>query len=93
MVAEVYLMSYPGRRFRGVVQGIGWANYPDNGATIGVLPEVPRSLDWVRLASRFPVRILLEERDASRPFRMGTTAVVTIKGDPAGATGSPAPAR
>jgi multidrug efflux system membrane fusion protein len=80
MTAEVYLMSYPGRRFRGVVQGIGWANYPDEGATVGVLPSVSRTLNWVRLASRFPVRILLEERDAERPFRMGSTAVVTIKG-------------
>lgn len=83
MTAEVYLMSYPGRRFRGVVQGIGWANYPDQGATVGVLPAVPRTLDWVRLASRFPVRILLQERDPERPFRMGSTAVVTIKGSPA----------
>ena len=80
MVAEVYLMSYPNRRFRGVVQGIGWANLPDQGATVGVLPDVPRTLNWVRLASRFPVRILLEERDPERPFRMGATAVVTIKG-------------
>ena len=80
MAAEVYLMSYPNRRFRGVVQGIGWANLPDQGATVGVLPDVPRTLNWVRLASRFPVRILLEERDPERPFRMGATAVVTIKG-------------
>ena len=80
MVAEVYLMSYPHRRFRGVVQGIGWANLPDQGLTVGVLPDVPRTLNWVRLASRFPVRILLEERDPERPFRMGATAVVTIKG-------------
>jgi membrane fusion protein, multidrug efflux system len=80
MTAEVYLMSYPNRRFRGVVQGIGWANHPDQGATVGVLPDVPRTLNWVRLASRFPVRILLEERDPERPFRMGATAVVTIKG-------------
>jgi membrane fusion protein, multidrug efflux system len=80
MTAEIYLMSYPNRRFRGVVQGIGWANHPDQGATVGVLPDVPRTLNWVRLASRFPVRILLEERDPERPFRMGATAVVTIKG-------------
>lgn len=82
MEAEVYLLSYPGRPFRGVVQGIGWANHPDDGATVGVLPEVPRTLNWVRLASRFPVRILLEDRDPDRPFRMSTSAVVTIRGFP-----------
>jgi multidrug efflux system membrane fusion protein len=82
MRAEVYLLSYPGRSFRGVVQGIGWATRPDEGATLGILPTVSRTLNWVRLANRFPVRILLEERDAARPFRMGSTAVVTIKGFP-----------
>jgi len=86
MTAEVFLMSYPGRRFRGVVQGIGWATRPDEGAAVGVLPAVPRSLNWVRLANRFPVRILLEDRDPDRPFRMGTTAVVTIKGSAAART-------
>jgi multidrug efflux system membrane fusion protein len=80
MRAEVYLVSYPNRRFRGVVQGIGWANHPDDGSTIGVLPSVTRTLNWVRLANRFPVRVVLEDRDAERPFRMGASAVVTIKG-------------
>ena len=34
------------------------------------------------LAQRFPVRIVLEERDEQRPFRMGQTAVVTVRGQP-----------
>jgi multidrug efflux system membrane fusion protein len=86
MQAEIYLLTYPGRPFQGVVQGIGWANQPDDGATVGVLPEIRRTLNWVRLANRFPVRILLEERDPERPFRMGTTAVVTIRGFPIAAS-------
>ncbi len=80
MPAEVYLVSYPGRRFRGVVQGIGWAIHQEDGATVGGLPAVKQTLNWVRLANRIPVRILLEERDPARPFRMGATAVVTIRG-------------
>lgn len=92
MIAEIYLMSYPGKRFQGVVQGIGWATHPDEGAPVGILPAVPRTLNWVRLANRFPVRILLEHRDPEHPFRMGATAVVTIKGFPAPA-GGPAPSR
>jgi multidrug resistance efflux pump len=76
--AEVYLLAYPGRRFRGVVQGIGWALYQKDGATVGVLPAIEPTLNWVRLAQRFPVRIALEDRDPERPFRMGATAVVTI---------------
>lgn len=92
MEVEVYLLTYPGRPFRGVGQGIGWVNHPDDGATVGVLPEVRNTLNRVRLANRFPVRILLEERDAERPFRMGTTAVVPIRGFPAQAAPA-APAR
>jgi len=89
---EVDLLTYPGRPFRGVVQGIGWVNPPDAGATVGVLPEIRKTLNWVRLANRFPVRILLEERGVERPFRMGTTAVVPIRGFPAQAAPA-APAR
>jgi multidrug efflux system membrane fusion protein len=91
MEAEVYLVTSPGRPFRGVVQGIGWANRPDDGATVGVLPEVRRTLNWVRLANRFQVRVRLEERDAERPFRMGATAVVTIRGFPRGTSATPSP--
>src|SRR5262245_46398350 len=90
MEAEVYLLSYPGRRFRGVVQGIGWANKPQDGTTVGgVLPDVQQTLNWVRLANRFQVRVRLEEQDAERPFRMGTTAVVTISGFPPGTSSPP----
>jgi multidrug resistance efflux pump len=83
MEAEVYLMSYPRRKFRGRVQGIGWALYQKDGATIGGLPAVEPTLNWVRLAQRFPVRVILEEPDPQHPFRMGASAVVTIKGFPA----------
>ena len=93
MEAEVYLVSYPRRSFRGVVQGIGWANRPEEGATVGLLPEVRRTLNWVRLANRFQVRVRLEERDAERPFRMGTTAVVTIRGFPPRPVAAAAPPR
>ena len=80
MRAQVYLVSYPDRPFRGVVQGIGWGLFQRDGATVDGLPEVPPTLNWVRLAQRFPVRIVLEEPDPKRPFRMGQTAVVTIRG-------------
>ncbi|MDX2169541.1 MAG: HlyD family efflux transporter periplasmic adaptor subunit [Deltaproteobacteria bacterium] len=81
MTVDVYLISYPQRRFRGTVQGVGWGLFQQNGATVGVLPEVQPTLNWVRLAQRFPVRIQLDERDPAHPFRMGQTAVVTVRGD------------
>ncbi|HUA33030.1 MAG TPA: HlyD family efflux transporter periplasmic adaptor subunit [Candidatus Binataceae bacterium] len=80
MRAEVFLLGYPNVRFRGRVEGVGWALFQDNGATVSGLPRVEPTLNWVRLAQRFPVRVTLEDRDARYPFRMGETAVVTIKG-------------
>jgi len=81
--ADVFLIGYPGKRYRGVVTGIGWANYPDNIKQQGVLPEVQRTLNWVILASRFPVRIEIHERDPEHPLRMGMTAFVTVLDRPA----------
>jgi membrane fusion protein, multidrug efflux system len=81
MRADVYLLSYPNKRFRGRVQGIGWALYQGNGASVEGLPQVEATLNWVRLSQRFPVRIILSDPDPSFPFRMGSTAVVTIQGN------------
>jgi len=81
MPAQVYLLSYPHQRFRGRVQGVGWALFQNNGATVQGLPSVEETLNWVRLSQRFPVRIILEQNDPAFPFRMGATAVVTVQGD------------
>ncbi|WP_347986584.1 biotin/lipoyl-binding protein [Methylomonas sp. AM2-LC] len=81
--ADIFLIGYPGKRYKGVVTGIGWANSPDTIKQQGVLPEVQRTLNWVILASRFPVRIEIQDRDANYPLRMGMTAFVTILDGPA----------
>jgi multidrug efflux system membrane fusion protein len=80
MTAQVYLIGYRNHRFRGVVQGVGWALFQENGATVEGLARTAPTLNWVRLSQRFPVRITLMDRDPKRPFRMGETAVVTIQG-------------
>ena len=81
MPAEVSLLSYPGKRFQGEVQGIGWGLFQQNGATIAGPPNVEETLNWVRLNQRFPVRIVLKRADSDHPFRMGQTAIVTIRGE------------
>ena len=80
MRADVSLLSYPGKSFQGEVEGIGWGLFQQNGATVGGLPNVEETLNWVRLNQRFPVRIVLKRGDSSHPFRMGQTAIVTIRG-------------
>jgi multidrug efflux system membrane fusion protein len=76
--AEIYLQFKGGKRFKGKVVGLGWAVVPEDGTSAIGLPSVPRNLDWVRLAQRFPVRIEVENPDDS--FRIGASAVVTITG-------------
>ncbi len=80
MHAEVFLLSYPDKRFSAQVQGIGWGLYQENGATVQGFPEVEPTLNWVRLSQRFPVRIILGPNNPQWPFRIGQTAVVTIQG-------------
>ena len=75
---DVFLVAYPGIHFKGEVQGIGWANYPDNQKVTDALPQVQRTLNWVVLAARFPVRIRLLDRDPAHPFRMGMSAFTTV---------------
>jgi multidrug efflux system membrane fusion protein len=78
--AEVYLLSVPARRFMGKVQGIGWAVTPRDEIidTSGGVPSVPRELNWVHIAQRFPVRIEVQNPDPEL-FRLGASAVAIIK--------------
>jgi multidrug efflux system membrane fusion protein len=77
--AEVYLLSAPGRRFRGKVQGIGWAVEPEGEINLRGVPYIKRELNWVHIAQRFPVRIEVADPDPEL-FRMGASAVAIIKG-------------
>src|SRR5438309_7836815 len=81
--ATVYLVSAPNQRFRGKVQGIGWAVKPEGEIDLppSGVPYVKRELNWVRVAQRFPVRIEVENPDPNL-FRMGASAVAIIDGPP-----------
>jgi multidrug resistance efflux pump len=79
--ASVYLPAYPGMRFEGRVQGIGWGVEQQDGdgarGDDGV-PSVDPTVDWVRMAQRFPVRITLVDVDPAHPLRKGMRAAVRI---------------
>jgi membrane fusion protein, multidrug efflux system len=81
MSAEVYVLSRPNIRFKGVVDSVGFGVTPD-ADLIGQLspanlPDVQRTLNWVHLASRFPVRVRIIS-PASDLFRLGESADVII---------------
>src|ERR1700684_4462720 len=82
MQADVYIMSKPNERFSGVVDSIGFGVTPDAdviGRFEQGLPDVQRTLNWVHLASRFPVRVRVENPPADL-FRVSEAAVVVMRG-------------
>src|SRR2546428_221664 len=90
MEAEVYVLTAPRYRFRGRVQGIGWAVNPQDQPVLAGVPQIKRELNWVHIAQRFPVRIRVENPDPPDVFRVGASAVAIIRGWPAdGAPGTP----
>ena len=76
--ATVYVMAQSSRPLRGEVESLGWGVASDVSATFGGLPHVERTLNWVRIAARFPVRIQLQAPPDDL-MRLGASAVVVIE--------------
>ena len=77
--ATVYLMSDTGKRFAGEVDSIGFGVLPDDGGVVlEGLPRVQRSINWVHVSQRFPVKIAVRDPDPEL-FRVGTSAVATLE--------------
>jgi multidrug efflux system membrane fusion protein len=78
--ADLFLMSHENVPLRGVVESIGHGVTPDP-SVAGVispgLPAIERSLSWVHLAARYPVRIRIESPPSSL-LRIGETAVAVV---------------
>jgi multidrug efflux system membrane fusion protein len=82
MPADVYVLAKPNVRFSGVVDSIGFGVTPnaDVFGTLGPgLPDAQRTLNWVHLASRYPVRVRVKDPPPEL-FRISGSAVVIIRG-------------
>jgi multidrug efflux system membrane fusion protein len=75
---DVYLMGHPDRKFDGVVQSLGYGVFPEDGNVADGLPNIERTLNWVHLSTRFPVRILIQNPDPTL-FRIGATALTIVR--------------
>jgi multidrug resistance efflux pump len=77
--AVVTLMSYPDQPIEGVVNSIGRAISTPDTADIGQLvPEISATFDWVRLAQRIPVKIILKKIPEGVDLVSGMTASVVV---------------
>ena len=86
MHADVYVMSRPNVRYDGIVDSVGYGVQPDStlvGSFSPGLPDVQRSLNWVHLATRFPVRVRILAPE-TEPFRLSESAVIVMRSDRGG---------
>jgi multidrug efflux system membrane fusion protein len=75
----VYSMIDRHQAVKGLVEGIGWGVLDEDRINLPrSVPYVERSLNWVRVAQRFPVRIKLENPPQGI-MRLGASAVVEVK--------------
>jgi membrane fusion protein, multidrug efflux system len=76
--ATVFVMAQPRFPLRGTVDSLGWGVASSGSATFGGLPHVESTLNWVRIAARFPVRVLLNDPPEDL-MRLGASAVIEIE--------------
>jgi multidrug efflux system membrane fusion protein len=80
--ADIYLMPQNDRPLRGTVESVGYGVIPDPtliGTLSPGLPDVQRTLNWVHLATRYPVRVLVNDPPPNT-LRIGQTAIVVMRG-------------
>jgi membrane fusion protein, multidrug efflux system len=81
--ATAYSMIDRRRAITGKVESIGWGVLDQERINLPrSVPYVERSLNWVRVAQRFPVRIRLTN-PPQELMRLGASAVVEIRRGPA----------
>lgn len=81
MPAEIYRLSDPAKALHGTVESIGYGVTPDPdimGQFGPGLPDLQRTLNWVHLASRFPVRVRIDS-PPNGTIRMGESAVLIVQ--------------
>jgi multidrug resistance efflux pump len=76
--AEILLDVAPGRIFQGRVVSIGYGVETQAAGTLGDLPTISSSSNWLRDAQRFPVVIRFADESARGLRRAGGQADVTI---------------
>lgn len=75
---------YPDKVFHGIVQSIGWGinrKETSSEAAQSSLEYLKPTEDWIQIAQRFPVKIVLTDVDPNYPLRIGASAYTYIYAD------------
>lgn len=79
--AEVYTMMQSDTKISAKVVSTGWGIATTSAIDLpSYMPIVQKSLNWVRVAQRFPVRVQLDNPPADL-MRVGASATVVIRSD------------
>ena len=76
--ARITVMTNHSRAFEGVVDSVGTGVLPDGGSVIEGLPVIQKSINWVHVSQRFPVKIAVKDPDPNL-FRMGASASAVLQ--------------
>ena len=76
--ARVTVMTNHSKTFEGVVDSIGSGVLPDGGSVFEGLPVIQKSINWVNVSQRFPVKIAVKNPDPDL-FRMGASASAVLQ--------------
>ncbi|MEH3776473.1 multidrug transporter subunit MdtN [Enterobacter asburiae] len=75
--ATVFIMADTNKSFSGTVDSVSYGVAPGDNATVGGLQFVEKTINWVHVSQRFPVKIKMTGYDRHL-FRIGASAVVTL---------------
>ena len=76
--ARIWLRQYPGRKFRGVVEELGFGTERRHSSRITGLPVVEKENEWFLLPQRYPVQIRIQDPPAEPLFHVGASAYVEL---------------
>lgn len=72
--AYIKIDMYPNKQFLGIVKSISGGS----GTAFSLMPPQNATGNWVKVTQRVPVRVQLLDVDQRYPYRIGTSAKVTI---------------
>ena len=80
--ATIWLLGAGNTELQGHVDSLGWGVQPDSPGAPDItspgLPAVGRTLNWVVVAQRFPVRVLIEH-PPPQFMRVGATVAILVR--------------
>ncbi|QBJ34623.1 multidrug transporter subunit MdtN [Hafnia alvei] len=80
--ARIFVMGDTRKSFTGSVDSIGYGVSPQDSGTSNGLPSVARTINWVHVSQRFPVKIRVDNPEPAL-FRVGASAIAIVYRDTA----------